>query len=222
MPIEINSEQKAALVRFLSLPDKTLYELLEALKATAPTISPVLLARQISNAADVPVADIRAALLAFGWLILYGDQAEVQRTEVVKQVSDALRPEFNEPKEATERIEAWLDKFLSLEVPLGISYKAGNIIVQHQHPVARARILTDLRPVFPLGEIRTPEAALIVHNLEVETVSVAGPERTDVFFFALDSNDLRRLKKVIDRAIQKEDLLRSMIQKSGVRVLDVK
>jgi hypothetical protein len=45
--------------------------------------------------------------------------------------------------------------------------------------------------------------------------------RSDLYF-ALDSNDIRLLKGIIERALEKEATLKGLIEGSGVKVLDVK
>ena len=83
-----------------------------------------------------------------------------------------------------------------------------------------ARILTDIRPIFHLDVLEKPESALLVHMLRITERDTFG-KRADTYF-ALDSNDVRRLKGLVDRALKKEETLRNLMKDSGVTVLSPK
>ena len=62
-----------------------------------------------------------------------------------------------------------------------------------------------------------PQSAVIVHMLRLSTRDVYGHKQAE--YFALDSNDIRLLKQLMDRAIKKEETIKSVMTNSGVGVI---
>ena len=61
---------------------------------------------------------------------------------------------------------------------------------------------------------------MIVHMLRV---TQRDPQRRfEDLFFALDSNDVRALKTVVDRALKKEETLKALMKDAGIAALDPK
>jgi hypothetical protein len=80
-----------------------------------------------------------------------------------------------------------------------------------------SRVLTDIRPIFSLKEDLHPTAAVIIHNLEFVTHT---DDRHTYTYIALDPNDLRKLKRTLERALQKEEILKKSVVASGMTYLD--
>jgi hypothetical protein len=118
-----------------------------------------------------------------------------------------------------ELLKKRLIEVLSFDKTLGITAKASDIMFQHEHVlVGEARILTDIRPIFSSDIEVNPPAAVIIHNLKI---SYFENEEKKEFFVALDSNDLKMLAKVIDRAISKEKQITSICSESEMKILKV-
>ena len=62
---------------------------------------------------------------------------------------------------------------------------------------------------------QAPQAAIIVHSLQIEFRDTKENE----IYFALDSADLLILKKVIDRAIIKQETLNRFMTDAGLNIL---
>lgn len=86
-----------------------------------------------------------------------------------------------------------------------ISTKAQEIILENTHNFSEARIVSDIRPVFDneLGENK--KYAVVVHSLKLEYTK---KDSLRELFIALDLSDLEALKQVIDRAIEKDFIIR--------------
>ena len=84
----------------------------------------------------------------------------------------------------------------------------------------RARFLSDIRPIFHLDVSEKPDSAVIIHMLQITQRDNFGNHADQ--YFALDSNDIRHLKTLIDRALKKEETLKGLMKKSGVTVLHPK
>lgn len=222
MLVTIPEEHKAALAKLISLSDEENRRLLDALSGSAPTIWPQMLARQSAVKSSLPAEDVSSIVDALISLIASRDRNNFSTEKVVNDVADAAASEGlagvqNGSPERAKLVER-LTTFLSLDRSLGVTSRALNVMTQHRHPFKAARILSDVRTVFSTGDDPQPIAGLIVHNLQLTTVT-DGEFRT--FITALDSVDLRSLASVISRAIKKEDRLKSVIQKAGLSYIEI-
>ena len=87
-------------------------------------------------------------------------------------------------------------------------------MTQHKSIYRSADLISDIRGVFSKMVIdEKPQGAVIVHNLRVETRSDTVGEE---LYVALDIDDVKALKQVLERAIQKHDSLRKTIEDAGV------
>jgi hypothetical protein len=222
MPLTIPSEHKVALTKLASFSDEQTQRLLEALRAAAPTIWPHALAKQIATTADLPLEDVTEILDTLISLIANRDQKNFSTEKVASDVANAMAAEHIgdiQPNSAEmANVEKRLREFLEVDRSLGVTSRALNVMTQHKHPFRSGRILTDIRTVFSTGDDPQPIAGLIVHNLQIATITDGNYE---TFVAALDSLDLRALANVINRAIKKEDQLKSVIQRAGLSYIEM-
>lgn len=117
-----------------------------------------------------------------------------------------------------KKLRKFLLSALSRERTVGTAAKAGPVQTDHERIFCGARILTDLRPIYHFDVSEKPSAATIVHMLKITHRDRFDKEHD--LFFALDSNDLAALKRVVERATEKEKTLRDVMKDSGVTILD--
>lgn len=86
-----------------------------------------------------------------------------------------------------------------------ISTKAQEIILENTHNFSDSRIVSDIRLVFDSQLNENKKYAVIVHSLKLEYTK---KESLKELFIALDLSDLETLKQVIDRAIEKDFIIR--------------
>lgn len=106
---------------------------------------------------------------------------------------------------------------LVLDDTVGVAAKAGPVLTDHERIFVDAKILTDIRPIFHPDPSEKPNAAVIVHMLRITTRDILGSQKAQ--YFALDANDIRFIKHLLDRAIKKEETLNSLLDTSGVTVI---
>lgn len=136
----------------------------------------------------------------------------------VCEVAEASGDKDLQPKDGNWR--AFKDDLIALlsdEQSIGLTAKALDVRVQHEHVFGAARILTDMRPVFGREVRDCPIGSVVVHNLKI-TYREDGDEKD--FYIALDLRDLRQLKELVERAIQKEETLKSTIARADMRFFD--
>lgn len=115
------------------------------------------------------------------------------------------------------RLRPFLMDALVMEDTLGTAAKAGPVMTEHERIFVDARVLTDVRPIFHSDLPEKPKAAVLVHMLRITTRDIFGKEKAQ--YFALDTNDVRFIKQLMDRAIKKEEVLRDVMGVSGVNVI---
>ena len=91
------------------------------------------------------------------------------------------------------------------------------LMAEHEHLFMTTRLVSDIRPIFSTDADKVPNAAILVHKLHIKHYGQEGPNLDS--FFVLDSEDLRSLKKTVDRALRKERLLSEFAKKSNITLL---
>jgi hypothetical protein len=89
-------------------------------------------------------------------------------------------------------------------------------MIEQPRFMRRARILTDIRPVFGATD-DPPIAAVVVHTLRL---SFFEDNESKEFFISLDAEDLRTLRDQLDRASSKAESLKEVIDKTGIDYVD--
>ncbi len=117
------------------------------------------------------------------------------------------------------RTEKRLHEILSLHRSLGLSAKAFDVIRETERLYCRARILTDVRPVFLADDPADAAASVVMHSLRL--AYHAGPTRkVEHFFVSIETDDLKDLNRVIERALVKDETMRSISDKAGMPSLN--
>lgn len=224
----------------LEMPDERLHAFLDALVNTGPKFNIFDLAADISTRAKIPrrIAEGVVQVLANLYTIREGQDIPLE-TFLDEQVGPALknhlvaRPDSADPADSAHadarsaEIEIrWekLKKFLTVALPLddtvGTAAKAGPVLTEHERIFEDARILTDIRPIFHPDLSEKPHAAVIVHMLRITSRDILGNRRAQ--YVALDSNDIRVFKQLMDRAIKKEETLKAAMNGSGINIVEPK
>lgn len=99
-----------------------------------------------------------------------------------------------------------LTQILGQTPKIKLIIKANNLISDYDKVYSNSKILTDIRFILSEKISDAQQAAVIVHQLKVEFVQNGEAKHS---FYAMDINDLRKLKIIIDRAIEKESTIRS-------------
>jgi hypothetical protein len=209
-------------VFFSELSEESATALHNALAESKPTYSPQELARQVGPKVDIPEEKLRGVFAMLGSLYVTREHHGLSidglvadiKARVTEERLGGLEPDSDRANAFADRIKS----FLSLDRVVGVTARAANVMVQHKNPFRSARILSDVRPVFVDDGKLEPAAGLIIHNLQVLTST---DQQTVSFYAALDSQDLLKLKNVIERAILKEEELRRTIEAAGMFYIDV-
>lgn len=212
--LSIPPNQQTALRVVGTLPETTFEALVEALgRPTAAVDRDELVARVVA-ASDIARDDASALVTAL--LQAYGVKSEldVEAEAVAAMVADAvLEPGASEAATFTGRMA----RLLELAELRRIS-KALYMLVEHERVYHGARIITDIRAVFPENVDDGPEGAVLVHILKLDYHDEDGEKS---FFVGLDTEDVADLRRVLDRADTKVARLRSLWRTTSLPMLEV-
>lgn len=104
---------------------------------------------------------------------------------------------------------------------ISITAKGLDLAVSDQKVLLRPRIVTDVRPVFPMdkdSEDGPPAALLVKHSLRLEYLEGA---ESRTFVVSLDSIDVTRLREAIERAERKAKSLSQLIARVDMQELTI-
>jgi len=107
------------------------------------------------------------------------------------------------------KLEERLNNLLSYDENIGNTFKALKLLSDYDRIFIESKIITDIRPAFNDSDNLTTNTALIVHNLKI---GFNNDGQQEELYFALDSNDLDELRKQIERAKKKEEMLKSTLK----------
>jgi hypothetical protein len=91
-------------------------------------------------------------------------------------------------------------------VPLFVAHKAQTLVMNSERLMIDSRILTDIRPVFGQCQTDSILGYAISQTLKIDYRDSHG---NGEFYVALDSSDLRSLKQIIDRALEKLEIIKT-------------
>jgi len=123
------------------------------------------------------------------------------------------------PKGDWELFRAKMTRLLQYE-SVGITVKAIGVVTEQAHTYCGydSRLVSDIRPIFYGDTAGQVKAAVIVHTLKI---AYHTSDDVEEFFVALDSRDIRNLRKLLDRAEEKEQSLRAILDREHIPILDV-
>lgn len=203
--LSIPEAHRAGITKIKDFDDAIIHKLRAALE-NAPSISALTstsLLPIISNLDLENPKQIAETLSALYRVKSTRDVANVE--EFVDDVSEAM----GECGPTRDKLNANLIALLSIE-ELELSAKAWDLQTDDERSFCHGRILTDLRPVFGVDVSEGPKAMVIVHLLKIGYQQF-GVEKHKEFVVSLDAEDLKTLRKLVDRAEAKAKSLKAAI-----------
>jgi len=143
-------------------------------------------------------------------------QLTISPDSIFQGLQSGLLP--SESKWTDEEFKQWLaiadlvKEFFELEV-IGLSAKALDLSYEHTQLLQRARILTDIRPVFD-EDASVIRGTVISHSLLLRFDDAEGDH---VLSLSIDEEDIHGLIKQCERALKKSQTARKQLQeKAGI------
>lgn len=217
MHLQVSQENARRLGKLAALTDDQFIELVETLERGVPTVADgeavhdALLKLKLSSPEDA--FEIAQAVFP----LLFTFVAEGRKpADVVAGVVSGLRT-----KADSARSMSTLRKRLAVLLgskALSLKAKAAALFVNRGAILTGCKVITDVRPVFPVQSVATVEAFTVIHTLVLE-ISEDGSDRS--LHLAIDRTDLAELKRAIERAEAKEKTTIKWIGTTGTTQIDV-
>ncbi len=221
--LRVPAAAQGGLVLLTKLSKEQMSSLKEALRRASPGLVLPELVEQIASA--VPYSDDDASKVIAVLASFYSLKLEkgLSFDKFFDELFGALKRTGNKDlqlsDEQASEFRKHLEELLSLDESLGVTTRALGVMVEHEHVWQSGRILTDLRPVFGADATEAPKAAVLIHNLRIAYRDGAHIKE---FFVALDTEDLDQLRRVLERAFDKEASLRQLAAKIALPCLRTK
>ena len=214
-PVSVPAHQRTAIEELASLTEEAYQAIRDYLARTGPLAEPTALIEQMSKS----VGDhTRLGGQVLGMVI--GLRSLMDRSAMsVADVADGVANDVGEKKwisqEAKEVLKKRLSSLLDMKV-IAICAKAFTLAVADESPFGDVRIVSDVRPIFSGADTQLEfTGSLIVHHLVIEVGSPG-----DDLYCALTTADLLKLKRTVERAIEKDKRLRSVLRNGPIAPLE--
>lgn len=222
MTLNIPRDHHEAVFILSKLSPEQSAALLNALREMRPAYRVADLAPAVSRNSGLDQNTVEKILELLAGLYRAKSQEGRSREAFLADVQYALRKILSGEKALSEDLWGSLvglfSELLSLDSSLGVSSKANTIMTAYAYPVQRSRIFTEFRPVFLEDVQAEPNVGVIAHSLCIASYH---DEKVQDFYFGLDTNDLKELRNVVDRALAKEATMKRMFVEKGMTVLGV-
>lgn len=190
----------------------------QRLEDAKPALLPGRLAEQVALGGGFDRKAVEDAIVAALSLLPLAENVQGSLSELIENVAQSTELTLKDSSRlGRERLATRLRTLLAVPT-VTVSAKALSVVTAHEHPFHRARILSDIRPIFGADASEVPPAAAVIHTLDVGFHRRDGS--VESFQVAMDLVDLGRLKAAVTRAEKKDAQLREMCRRAGVSLLD--
>lgn len=231
MALILPDQSIQVLQRLIEIPDEKIGALIEGLKTAGPKFSIFDLSASAAKYCNLPRGLVEAVLQVISAMYIAKEQLSNSLDDFLDiQVRAAVRPAFAPAADRASayqsdvkadarwaKLRAFIKAAMSLEQTVGTASKAGHVLTEHEKIFVDARVVTDIRPIFHFDVSEKPTSAVFVHMLRITARDMFGTRKAE--YFALDGNDLRSMRHIIDRAIIKEQTLKATADQSGIQVI---
>jgi hypothetical protein len=159
--------------------------------------------------------DAEAIVRSLYSLYVFRANSDTPLGELVSELTSAMRstgkPSLAVSEEDRVRFERNISALLSIDT-MAVNTKVGLIKTDYPNIFHDARILSDIRPIFGKPD-EQPVGGTITHTLKIEYHHESEQKE---FYVALDSEDLQKMKAVLQRADAKAASLKSLLKAVGI------
>lgn len=213
-PITVPQSQRPAIQELAKLSDDAYGALRACIIDGRLHAEPAALIEQASKATEIHTklgGQIISALIGIRSLI---DSANMSLADVAGGVVADAQSKTYVPAESIEDLSSRLRELLDAPT-IVVASKAYALVVADAAPFSDVRIVSDVRPIFTGKDERLEfSGSVIVHHLHVE-VSVGDDQHS-----ALTTPDLLKLKRVVERALEKDRKLRDLLRSGPLSPLE--
>lgn len=200
-----------------SLKKDLTYKISDILKKLDIGDGPETLVKKLSDIKRLSKSDL--SLISF---TIFSLISLVQKENIDHLVDDLTQAYSLQNKEAQNdeiiNLKNNLITILNSIDKINLTLKARKLQSEYDKIFTDCRVISDIRLIFSDKLDESPKQAVIIHNLKVEYEQ---DEEIKESFFALDLDDLKKLKEQIERAIEKENIIKNKINR-GINFIEIK
>lgn len=200
---------------FISLPKEQQENYLQLLDSISPEFSEKEI-KDITNLSDDEFEEFLGYLRFFIALYLNFYRYKKPLNDFINEVIKDPAKKRDIELEPIEDVRDLVEKIIKMDNNIGIFSKNINLSTDNPNIFFDARIITDLRHLFYNDIEIFPNYALIQHLLRINYVK---NDDTKEMFFNLNLDQLMELKRIIDRAITKENTIKKMCKEKELITL---
>ena len=216
--INIPRSEFAVLASLAGLPESSFSEFVGGLRAIEPSVSQFDLSPPLAkNVTSINQSELKSFLSTLFSLYRLSDSKERTPKELSSDIKEAIQREKPQgfTPENTTLLVSRLEELLNVGGMVATAAKAVDVASEQARLFCGARIISDIRPVFS-DSPNSISAAIITHSLNI---SFHEGGKHQECYVALTTNELKTLKKVVERAEIKSESLKQFVQRSGIRLL---
>ncbi|MCL4296135.1 MAG: hypothetical protein KJ077_10425 [Anaerolineae bacterium] len=212
--IRINKDFEYRLENLLALPMESLTVILSQLEKAEIGIAPEKLAERVHEATGISKEELKNILgLVFNLNHLKAVTG-FSSEKIADDLVEALQGTENE-KLKDAPCKEYLLKVMSIEGAIFTTIKASVAAANRGKLLLDTELITDIRPIFNGNKLKS---SVIIHNLKIEYTE---GEDTRTIYFAVDRQDLRKLKDSIQDAELREGAIKSKFGTEDFTFIDL-
>jgi hypothetical protein len=216
MILPLDKDDLAAIKKIKDLSDKSMQQLLAALRAEPIIADCEDTAKKIApKVPSVKPSDLTKILEGLSTLYRIREIAGVVPSKFLSDLMHDVRnmkgTDWRLSEESLKAVRERFTTLLNVE-PFATVSKAYGLQREGDRLYCGSRILSDIRPVFS-KELRRPVGAVITHTLRLGYHEGTEGDHKQLYF-VLDSDDLESLMYVLGRAKVKDKALRELLAKA--------
>ena len=209
----IPTEERPSLALLARLDDERATALADALRTASEELGgDELLQHVIKEAPSVPAEDVKRILTAVRQIASAREILEVRPEVFLDDIAEGMGAiEGNDFRlgEAEQRCLRERLAALTESSAMAIHAKTRSLQQDQENTYCRARIITDLRPIFGSDVHQSPKAVLVAHMLRITYHHGSQGTLRDLFL-TLRTDDLDQLSELIERAKVKAESLHAL------------
>jgi hypothetical protein len=215
VPVNVPPQQRAAVEELASLSESAYAAVRDFLERAGPFAEPTPLVEEASKALATHTRLGGQILgMAIGLRSLV-DRSALSTRDVAESVADDVQSKKWISKESSDVLKNRLIALLEMK-SVAVSSKAFTLSVGDESPFADVRIFSDVRPIFAGTDTDLEfTGSVIVHHMVID-VGGTGKDQ----YCALTSADLLKLKRTVERAIDKDKKLRKVLRGTPIAPLE--
>ena len=214
-PISVPTNQKPAIQELAKLTEDAYEALRQCLTEGRAYSEPDVLLESTSKAVETHTrlgGQILGSVVGLRSLI---DRASMSPAEVAAGVASDAQAKGYVSADLADVLVRRLTELLETRT-VAVSSKAFSLVIADASPFSDVRIVSDVRPIFAAkGDGMDFEGSVIVHHLHIEVGGEGENQHS-----ALTTNDLVKLKRTVERALDKDKKLREVLRNGPLSPLE--